>query len=115
MNEILLITRPITRRQLKELAAEGFGDLVKAVADVKRRVLAIGGELHADAEAFLLEQGSLQRDLWGINFYPDLEMPDMLEFDSLINIRPSQGNRSRSVDDPAIRQEILEIVARLVE
>jgi hypothetical protein len=73
-----------------------------------------GGELHADEEALLLEQGSGQVDLWGINIYPDRVGTDRIEFDSMINVRPSQGNRSRSVEDPALRQQIVNVVTRLI-
>lgn len=59
-----------------------------------------------------MESGSLQENLWGINIYPDLEGPDRIEFDSIINIRPSQGNRSRRVDAPSVREMIIQAVAR---
>jgi len=84
---------------LKAMAEGRFGNLVKAVVDVERKIMALDGELHADEEALLLENGSRQENLWGINIYPELEGPDRVEFDSVINIRPSQGNRSRGVDD----------------
>jgi len=77
--------------------------------------MAVDGELHADEEALLIESGSRQKDLWGINIYPDLEMPDRVEYDSVINIRPSQGNTSRGIDDPKIREKILKIVEGLVK
>ena len=96
------------------MAREGFGDLVKAVVDVEREIMALDGELHADEEALLLEHGSAQRDLWGINIYPDLAAEDRIEFDSMINLRPSQGNRSRGVDDPAIRAKIVDVVSMLI-
>jgi hypothetical protein len=76
--------------------------------------MAIGGELHADEEAALLEDGSLQDDLWGINLYPAERGDDLIEFDSMINVRPSRGNRSRSVEDGALRERIRRIVADLV-
>ena len=76
--------------------------MVKAVVDVKRECMAIGGELHADEESFLLAKGSRQQDLWGINLYVDLESPDFIEFDFMINIRPNQGNRSRAVEDDSV-------------
>jgi hypothetical protein len=100
---------------LRELASAGFGDFVKAVVDVERRVMAVGGELHADEEAVLLERGSHQGDLWGINIYPDLSQGERVEFDSMINIRPAHNNRSRGVDDPALRDTILGIVEELVQ
>ena len=76
--------------------------------------MAIAGELHADEEKFLIELESKQEHLWGINLFTDLDPPDMVEFDSMINIRPSHNNRSRGVEDAGIRERILEIVGRLI-
>jgi hypothetical protein len=100
--------------ELRQLAAGRFGDMVKGVVDVRRGIMLLDAELHADEEAELLADGSEQRDLWGINLYPDLDGPDWLEFDSMINLRPSFGNRSRSVDDEATRLAIASLVQRLV-
>jgi hypothetical protein len=96
------------------MAEGGFGNLVKAVLDVELGIMAVDGELHADEEALLLEHGSEQHHPWGINIYPDLPKAERIEFDSMINIRPSQGNRSRGVDDPAIRDRIVHIVDCLI-
>ncbi len=96
------------------MAAATFGDLVKAVVDVDRELIAVDGELHSDLEAELLEDGSRQTDLWGINFYPELTGDEFIEFDSLINIRPSQGNRSRDVENEEIRKKILSILAERI-
>jgi hypothetical protein len=109
-----LIEKPVEKSQLAELAKERFGDMVKAVVDIEKRLMLVGGELHADEEAELLENGSKQQDLWGINIYPDKVCSEMVEFDSMINLRPSQGNRSRGVDNPDVREKILEIVRELV-
>jgi hypothetical protein len=109
-----LVETSITLGELRSMAEARFGDLVKAVVDVRRGVMAVDGELHSDEEALLLENGSAQPDLWGINLYPDLPSTDWLEFDSMINIRPSQGNRSRGVDDPAAQAQIAAIVGSLV-
>ncbi len=111
---IEVIDKAVPLLYLIQLAEGGFGNLVKAVVDVERRMMAVGGELHADEEALLLEHGSGQHHLWGINIYPELPGDERIEFDSLINIRPAQGNRSRSVDDPAIRDTIVQIVQELV-
>ncbi len=110
-----IIDKPISLDELKTMADNSFGDLVKAVVDVAKEIMAVDGELHADEEALLLEHGSHQADLWGINIYPSLSEDDRIEFDSIINIRPSQGNRSRGVDDPAIRQKIVKIVRQLIK
>jgi len=104
----------ITRDELKQMASAMFGDLVKAVVDLRRELLAVDAELHSDQEAYLLENGSEQRDLWGINLYPELQDEGFVEFDSMINLRPSQGNRSRGIEDPGIREKILKIVYSLV-
>jgi hypothetical protein len=115
MNQyIRLITDTVTTAELKEIAKEIFGDMVKAVVDIEKCMMAIGPEMHVDAEAYLLERGSKQADLWGINVYPDMIFPDMVEFDSMINIRPRQGNRSRDVQDHEIRKKILAVVQKLI-
>ena len=110
-----IIDSTLSLEDLKTMARNRFGNLVKAVVDVEREIMAVDGELHSDEEALLLENGSLQRNLWGINIYPELEENDWIEFDSLINIRPSQGNRSRGVDDPALKEKIIRIVLNLVK
>ncbi|MFH1145379.1 MAG: DUF5674 family protein [bacterium] len=109
---IRIIKKPITKDELKKIANERYGDLVKAVVDIKQRIIAIGGELHADEESVLLEQGSHQQDLWGINFYPDQDQ--FVEFDSMINIRPAHNNRTRGVDDLEKQKIILKIVDELI-
>jgi Protein of unknown function (DUF5674) len=76
--------------------------------------MAIGAELHADEEALLLEQGARQANLWSINLYPDRTNHELIEFDSMINVRPSQGNRSRGVDDATVQGMIRAVVGRLV-
>lgn len=103
-----------SRAELATLAEQQFGDLVKAVVDIKRGIMAVGGELHSDEESLLLEDGSEQQDLWGINLYPATAGADWIEFDSMINIRPAHGNRSRGVDDPEARRAIAALVDRLV-
>lgn len=110
----MILETPTTRDFLKGIAAGSFGDMVKAVVDVKRELVAIDAELHSDLEAELLVAGSSQENLWGINFYPDLEGSEFLEFDSMINMRPSQGNMSRSVDDETIQRAIIQITDRWV-
>lgn len=110
-----IIDSPISPGELKIMAAGRFGNLVKAVVDVEREIMAVDGELHADEEGLLLEHGSLQENLWGINIYPDLEGPERIEFDSVINIRPSRGNLSRGVDDPVLRERIVQAVTGLLK
>lgn len=104
----------VSRSYLAAAAAEQFGDLIKAVVDVRRRIMVVGGELHSDEEAALLEDGSRQEDLWGVNLYPAEDGDEWLEFDSMINVRPSQGNRSRGVEDARLQASIRQIVDDLV-
>lgn len=111
---IELIDKQISLRRLREMT-ELFGDLVKAVVDVERHIMVVDAQLHADQEAMLLDQGSDQEHLWGINLYPaEYGGDDWIEFDSMINIRPAQQNRSRSVVDPALRDRIRHTVDELV-
>ncbi|MCU0506115.1 MAG: DUF5674 family protein [Chloroflexi bacterium] len=112
---MLAVTDAITLAELTGLAEGRFGGLVKAVVDVGRGLMVVDADMHADEEAALLEDGSRQADLWGVNLYPDqFGTPDFIEFDSMINIRPSQGNRTRAVDDPAARAAVEAVIARLV-
>lgn len=113
--EIRVLTQPITKAELKGIAREQFGDFVKAVADVERGIIAIGGELHADAEASLLDQGSDQKNLWGVNLYPEKPDGEMVEYNSMINIKPSQGNRSRYVEDAKTREAILDVIKKHIQ
>lgn len=106
---------PVSIDELRELARGRFGDLVKGVADLARGILLLDADLHADQEAELLAEGAAQRDLWGLNLYPDLGESEWLEFDSVINLRPSFGNRSRGVDDASTREAIADLVRRLVK
>jgi hypothetical protein len=105
---------PVSMDDLRRLAPGRFRDMVKGVVDLRRRLLVLDADMHADQEALLLADGSDQRDLWGINLYPHVDGPDWLEFDSMINLRPSFGNRSRGVDDPATQQAIASLVTELV-
>lgn len=109
-----VIRQPISRAELTTMAEARFGDMVKAVVDIGRQIMAAGGELHSDEEALLLEDGSQQSDLWGINLYPEETGEEWIEFDSMINVRPSQGNRSRSVEDESIKAAIRRIVGTLM-
>ncbi len=110
-----IITNKISVTELKKKANRMFGNLIKAVVDIEKEIMAIDGELHADEQALLLENGSKQENLWGINIYPDNSGEDFIEFDSVINIRPSQQNRSRGIDNPEIKKKILQVVSKLVE
>ncbi|MCX5749908.1 MAG: DUF5674 family protein [Candidatus Saganbacteria bacterium] len=110
-----IISDSIDNSELIETSKRTFGNMVKAVVDIDKGIMAIDGELHSDEESLLIENGSKQSSLWGINIYPEEKDDGRIEFDSMINLRPSQANRSRSVESPAIRDKIIEIVARLVK
>jgi hypothetical protein len=113
--EIIIIRTSVKKADLSEMARQQFGDMVKAVVDIDQGIMAIGGELHSDEEAVLLEQGALQKNLWGINLYPERPASEWIEFDSMINVRPSGGNRSRYVERAEIRDAVMTLVNRLVQ
>jgi hypothetical protein len=110
-----IVSSRLERARLLELTDHWFGDMVKYVVDVRREILAIGGELHADAEQVLLENGSLQADLWGANYYPAELGDDRIEYTSLINIRPAAGNRSMEIELAEVRERVREITRRLLD
>lgn len=110
-----IINETLSLNELNQMAGHFFGNLIKAVVDVDKELIAVDAELHSDLEALFLENGSKQKDLWGINFYPEITGDKFIEFDSMINIRPSQGNRSRGVDNAGIRKKIIEIVTKRIK
>lgn len=105
----------ITLAELNKMAETMYGNLVKGVVDIKQSLIVLDAEMHVDEEQFLLEQGSKQSDLWGINLYPaNYGTADFVEFDSMINIRPRQNNMSRSVSDPEIQKKIISLIQKAV-
>ena len=111
---IVVLERRIERDELARLVDAFFGDMVKYVVDVERGTIAIGGELHADAEQVLLDEGSRQQDLWGANYYPGRGREGCIEFTALINIRPSQGNAGMEVQDAAVRDGMRALTYALI-
>jgi uncharacterized protein DUF5674 len=112
---LTIIKEPISREELLKSSEDEYGDIIKAVVDVEQEIIALGGELHADGESLLLDNGSIQSNLWGINIHLANPPEETVEFDSMINIRPRQGNRSRSVENKEIREKIIEIVKKLIQ
>lgn len=110
-----IIAGTIPLDELKRMAANTFGNFVKAVVDIDREFIAIDAELHSDLESLLLENGSKQKNLWGVNLYTEVQGDGFIEFDSMINLRPSQGNRSRGVENDQTRRKIAEIVAKRIQ
>lgn len=109
-----ILTSPISTAHLSEVAQEFYDDMVKAVVDIDRNIMAISAELHSDLEQQLILEGSKQESLWGINLYPGVAGEDFVEFDSIINIAPRRRNFSRDVEDPVIRERIRDIVKTLI-
>ena|SRR5436190_22840665 len=109
-----LVDKNITRAELKKMSESFSGGLVKAVVDIKKEIMVIDAPMHADEEKKLLDLGSKQDDLWGINLYPDLTDDDFIEFDSMINVRPRLNNFSRGIEDEKLQQKIIAIVKKLV-
>ena len=112
---MIIITKTLLLSELKQMATATFGNLVKAVVDADREIIAVDAELHSDLEALLLEDGSKQKNLWGINLYPEIQGDDFVEFDSMINMRPSQGNRSRGIENEEMRKKILAIITKRIQ
>ena len=108
-----IIDKPIKKNDLLNSDAVFAGPMVKAVVDINQNIVAIDAEMHADLEQFLLSNGSTQDDLWGINLWPEDEN-SLVEFDSIINIRPRQNNSSRGVEDPEIRAKVIETVQKWI-
>ncbi|MFW5702701.1 MAG: DUF5674 family protein [Candidatus Dojkabacteria bacterium] len=114
--KLVNLENKIKLSELEEMSTKMYDSLVKAVIDISNNTMVVDAQMHADQEKFLLEQGSYQGTLWGINLYPEFYgEDDFIEFDSMINIRPAHGNRSRSVEDESIQEKIKETINMLVE
>ena len=107
---IHLLREQATAQQMQDLLGE-HDDMIKIVVDVRRRILAAGGEMHADGESALLDDGSEQDDVWGANWFP---AERRIAFESLINIRPRLGNRSILLQDEAIRKKVEAITREIL-
>jgi phage pi2 protein 07 len=102
--------------ELKEMSEKMFGNLVKAMVDVEKEILAVDAPMHSDLLEFLIEQENCEpKNLWGINFYPEKTGDDFIEFDSMMNLKPGLGNKSRGIEDEKIREKIIEIVGKLIK
>jgi len=112
--DIVIVERRIEPSELARLVGLFFGDMVKYVVDIERRIAAVGGQLHADAEQLLLAAGSRQADLWGANYYPGRAPDECIEYTALINIRPAHGNRSMLIGDESIRGRVRELTFALI-
>ena len=114
--EMEILSKKISRDELNKMDSGYFEDMIKAVVDIEKQIIGVDAELHADIEEALIDEGSEQRNLWGINFLTDEDdIEEFVEFDSLINIRPKQNNRSRYVEDENIRNKVLEVVEKWIE
>lgn len=113
--KIKIVKEKITEQELIEIGKEFFDDMVKAVVDIEKEIMAFGGELHSDAAEILIKNNSNSSNLWGINIYFDKRKEERIEFDSLINIKPSLGNRSMGIEDSKIREKIKKIVDKLIK
>src|SRR3989338_38247 len=112
---IRIIKTPIKKSELIDMASEKFGDMVKVAVDVLREIMAAGGELHADEEVLLTEKENSKREnIWGINIYPKKPENEWIEFDSMINLKPHFGNRSRDGEETEIREKIKKIARKLI-
>ncbi|MCL4361436.1 DUF5674 family protein [Candidatus Dependentiae bacterium] len=110
-----IVTNKISIDELKKMSEKMFGGLVKAVIDIEKEIMVVDADMHADEEELLLENDSEQNNLWGINIFPEkFGKEDFIVFDSMINLRPSWGNKTRGVDDPKIQEKIKNIVNKLI-
>src|SRR3989344_661856 len=114
LDDIRIIREKVAVSELKPLAALWYGTMIKGVADLQRGIIALGGDWHIDANSKLIEDGSSQLDLWGFNLYLDEHGDNAIEYQSLINIRPSQGNRTIDIKDTELCNKILLTVRPLV-
>lgn len=110
--DIRIINKKISKSELREIAKEFYGDMVKGVADINLEILAMGGEYHMDANMEIIKNGSKQQNVWGFNWYFNKIGNERIEYVSLINIRPAQGNRTMEVQDLFLRDKMKSIILK---
>jgi len=114
--EIKIIKEEISLQEVKKMAEDQYGDMIKAVVDIEKGIMAIGGELHSDANELLIEkEGCSQENVWGINIYPDESRDKCIVFNSLINVKPLSNNRTLGVENEEVRDRIKKIVDKLIK
>lgn len=110
-----LLEKPILMKDVRVLAQEDYGTMIKGTVDIVEKKIALGGDYHMETCELLVENGSSHHNIWGFNIHFD-EGPDgLLEFDSLVNIKPAIGNKSRSVENPEIIEQATRIIHSLIE
>ena len=109
---IKIIDKKITENDLREIAKDFYGNMIKGVVDIEREIIAMGGEYHIDANVILIENGSKQQNVWGFNWYFDQSGDERIEYVSLINIRPAQGNKKMEVQDAFVRDKMKSIILK---
>jgi hypothetical protein len=110
--DIKIIDKKITDKELREIAKDFYGNMIKGVVDIEREILAMGGEYHMDANMILIENDSKQQHVWGFNWYFDKKDDERIEYVSLINIRPAQNNRTMEIEDLELRDKLKSIILK---
>ena len=113
--EIRIVRETIPFAELSPLAAAWYGEMIKGVVDIEKEILALGGEYHMDANMLLVENGSKQNTLWGFNIHINKPREEWIEFTSLINIRPAQGNRTMLVEDKMLQGKMRAIINKKIQ
>ena len=114
--ETRIVKDEITKSELRSLAHQQYGDIIKAVVDIEQGIMGVGGELHVDIQSLLMErENSQSQNTWGINLYLEKTGEDFIEFDSMINLKPAFGNKTRGVEDVGLQQQIRQIVDKFIK
>lgn len=109
---IIVIAKPLPLGTVQDVATRGYGEMVKAVVDLKQNTVALGGEMHTHIAALMQHDGSAASDLWGVRLYPGRPQPEWIEFTSQINLRPD--NPTMEITDKKVRAQVSSLLARLI-
>ena len=111
-----VVKNDIKMAELKEMAKNMHGNLVKVMVDIEKEVIVLDAPLHSDLMEFLIErENSEPKNLWGINLYPEKQQNAFIEFDSMMNLKPGLGNMTRGIENDQIREKIISIVNTLIK
>lgn len=110
-----LLEKPVSMNDVRVFAQEDYGTMIKGTVDIVENKVAIGGDYHMETCELLVEHGSSHQNIWGFNIRFEENQAGILEFDSLVNIKPALGNKSRSVENPEVIEKATEIIHSWIE
>lgn len=112
---IKILDQKINMKEVKELADFWYGTMIKGCVDIEQGRVALGGDYHIESSELLTDNDSRFEDVWGFNIRFEENPDGVLEFDSMVNIKPNFGNRSRGIHNEEILEKARAVIYKFIE